>query len=430
MKNRVTKLMVLLCAALSVTACKEDNRGYPEIGENGEVKTKGYVSFANLSVDVVVPSNLQASPAKAQTQAQTKAPAVSTDDYIVTLTNAKTGAMVNEWKKSELPQKVEIYSGNYTLSATNLKSPKSAVFDQPHYLGSSETFTVSENATTTVDPVVCKQHNMSVQVIYGEAFRQEMASYSVMVSSARGSLPLAPDEQRLAYFDVVPLTVVMTGVRNDGENIVRKTTLSEVASGDHHVVNFDMTSTGNAVFDIRVDVTTNEKRVDVVVTDDNTVVDPDPEEPGPEEPGPEEPDNDPSIAGVGFDITKTMFLTEGEEKSVDVNVLAPDGGIQALKVYIESPTLEPLLDMVGLSTSLNLANPSTVSQGDKPSEKEALKTLNLITDEPIVGKTDFTFSIGSFIPLLPVGNHKFKVEMQDGGGKTINTTLSISVSSK
>ncbi len=403
------KVLVLLCAVSALAACKDDNPDYPEIGPGGEVLTKGVASFAMLNLDLQTAVN---------PQAQTKAD-ISTDGFFITVVNAKTGVQAGQWKKSEMPATLELYSGTYTVTATNLLSPRSGVFEQPHYLG-SQNFTISENLTTLVGTIVCTQQNMSIQVCYGDAFKNEMTSYGVMVSSSRGNLPIPAAETRLGYFDPVTLTVLMSGVREDGEQIVRKVVISDVAAGYAHVVNFNLTSTGTATLDVTVDMTTNDKPVDVVITDDNTIVDPDPEDPdnpgGDDEPDPVAP----TIAGVGFDIAQTMTFSEGTERTVDVNVLAPEGGIQSLKVVIDSPTLAPLLVGIGLGTTLDLTNPSA-------SDKAMLKELGLITDAPIVGEEDFTFSIGSFMPLLPVGTHKFKVDLTDSTGATASETLTIVV---
>ncbi|MEG1648834.1 MAG: hypothetical protein RR277_02985, partial [Rikenellaceae bacterium] len=192
-------------------------------------------------------------------------------------------------------------------------------------------------------------------------------------------------------------------------------------AGDAQVINFEVSSKGSATIGITVDVTVNEKTVNVVIEDNGTIIDPDPTPDPDPDPTPDPTDKVPTIQGVGFAIGDVMRFPSGTIKVVDVKVLAPSGGIKTLDVVIDSPTLGPLLQGLGIPTNLDLVSPT-------PEVKKLLQDLKLIGTEPVKGKKEFQFSIGSFMPLLPIGTHKFKVVVTDSMDQKTTETLVIIVS--
>lgn len=406
MKSILTRFIPLLVIGIMSLSCMKQQSPEPEKPE-----AKGIVSFAKIQVSVDL---------SAKDEQTTKANEVlDPDKFYVTLINKRDNSVIGEWVKAEMPEQLEVFSGEYEIRCTNLLTHKAAEWDQPVYTG-TQTFKVAEGATTTVDNIICKLANMSVKVEYGEQLVADMLSYQVAVTNNRGILTYKSTETRKGYFDAGVLVASLQGTRKDGTAITKVITIPGGTAGDAHVIKFDVNTKGTAVIGIKVDLTVNDKVVKVEIEDDGTIVDPDPDpEPNPD-PDPDPQPQQPSIAGVGFDISQTMTFPSGTEKVVDVKVLAPNGGIKTLDVVIDSPTLGPLLDGLGIPTNLDLVTPT-------PEVKKLLQDLKLIGTEPVAGKTEFQFSIGAFMPLLPIGTHKFKVVLVDEGGSQATETLTIIV---
>lgn len=412
MKTILKRFISSLFIVIMCFGCSDDNKKFDELDPNGNVVTRGFVSFAkiNLTVDLSI-----------KDASVTKADALDTQKFYVTIINKKDNTVVGEWIKSEMPEKVEIYTGDYTVQCRNLNNHKSGVWEQPFYQGTQD-FKVSEGATTTIDNIVCRMANVSVKVNFGEQFIKDMLDYRVSVTNGRGILTYTSEETRIGHFDPGTIIASLQGTRFDNTPITKVVTIPGATAGDAHVINFNLTSKGSATIVIEVDVTVNDKVVNVEIDDDGAIIDPNPDPDPDPDPDPENPEAKlPSIQGVGFDISQTMTLASGATKVVDVKVLAPNGGIKTLDVVIDSPTLGPLLDGLGIPTTLDLVTPT-------PDVKKILQDLKLIGTEPVGGKTEFQFSIGSFMPLLPIGTHKFKVVLVDDAGNKVSETLTIIVS--
>lgn len=411
MKTILKRFISSLFIIIMSLSCSDDNKQYEPVNPT-EPSTKGFVSFAKINVSI----DLTKSDKETKTTAS-----IDTEKFYVTITNKKDNKQTGQWIKSEMPAQLEIFTGEYIITCTNLLTHKAAEWEQPLYIGSQE-FKVVEGATTTVNNIVCKLANMSVRIEYGEQLKNDMLTYQANVTNSRGILSFKSDETRKGYFDQGTLVASLQGTRKDGTSITKVITIPGGVAGDAHLIKFDVNTKGTAVVGITVDLTVNDKVVTVEVPDDGTIIDPDPD-PDPEEPeDPDKPEEKlPSIAGVGFDISQTMSFPSGTTKVVDVKVLAPNGGIKTLDVIIESPTLGPLLEGLGIPTTLDLVSPT-------PDVKKILQDLKLIGTEPVKGKTEFQFSIGSFMPLLPIGTHKFKVVLTDDSGAKATETLTIIVS--
>lgn len=408
MKSILTRLISLLFIVIMSLSCMKQHDPEPE-----KVETKGIVSFAKINVSVDLST---------KDEQTTKVTGVlDPEKFHVTLVSKKDNSVIGQWIKAEMPAQLEIFSGEYEIRCTSLLTYKAAEWEQPVYSG-AQTFKVAEGATTTVDNIVCKLANMSVKVVYGEQLIADMSTYQVAVTNNRGILTYTSSETRKGYFDTGVLVASLKGTRKDGTAITKVLTISGGTAGDAHVIKFDVNTKGTAVIGITVDLTVNDKVVNVEIEDDGTIVDPDPDpDPTPDpDPDPDPQPQQPSVAGVGFDISQTMTFPSGTIKTVDVKVLAPNGGIKTLDVIIDSPTLGPLLDGLGIPTNLDLVTPTS-------DVKKLLQELKLIGTEPVGGKTEFQFSIGSFMPLLPIGTHKFKVVLVDGGGVKVAETLTIIV---
>ena len=99
-----------------------------------------------------------------------------------------------------------------------------------------------------------------------------------------------------------------------------------------------------------------------------------------------------------------------------------DKGISSLVVDIISDDLtDDFLREVGLASTFDLAAPGEM-QG-------ALAGLGFPTGAEVTGKTDVTFDITQFLPLLDIyqGVHKFHITVTDADGNKADRTLSFIV---
>lgn len=145
----------------------------------------------------------------------------------------------------EVPEVISMDPGTYTIEA---RSPgdKAVSWDQPMYVGSQEV-TITPGKVEEV-AIVCSLSNMKVSVQTTEKFRNEMAEYTVTVTSEDGVLIFGKEEieaGRSGYFDVAPLSMDLTAVRQTGGPRVNyHVEISDVAPRDHHVFTLDAAETG------------------------------------------------------------------------------------------------------------------------------------------------------------------------------------------
>lgn len=145
----------------------------------------------------------------------------------------------------EVPEVISMDPGTYTIEA---RSPgdKAVSWDQPMYVGSQEV-TITPGNVEEVS-IVCSLSNMKVSVQTTEKFRNEMAEYTVTVTSEDGVLIFGKEEieaGRSGYFDVAPLSMDLTAVRQTGGPRVNyHVEISDVAPRDHHVFTLDAAETG------------------------------------------------------------------------------------------------------------------------------------------------------------------------------------------
>ncbi|MEG1649878.1 MAG: DUF4493 domain-containing protein, partial [Rikenellaceae bacterium] len=146
MKTILKRFIYSLFIIMMSMGCSEDNKKFDEVGPDGNIVTRGYVSLAKIDITVDIST---------KGESITKAGEIDTKDFIVTIINKKDNSVAGEWKKSEMPEKVEVYTGDYTVKVVSMKNHKTAAWEQPYYTGSRD-FKVSEGVTTIIEPVVCK----------------------------------------------------------------------------------------------------------------------------------------------------------------------------------------------------------------------------------------------------------------------------------
>lgn len=377
---------------------------------------------------------------------ETKAGSEAVDEFYVKILSGET--VVKSYSKyRDVPNAVEIAPGTYTIEAgTSNNSP--AAFNEPVFYGSGE-FTVSAGAVVPVD-LTCTLRNMKVTIRYTEAFGNEVAAdFEIVVTNGIGTLLFDKtiiDEGYSGYFSVAPLSIRLNGKRKStGEEILHSIEIPDGKAKDHFVLTFDAQETGDIQFGqngtggITIDWTVNDRQQEVVVPGEDETPVPDEGDgsedgDGGNEGGDGNPVEEylPTITGDG--IGTPVKLTAAEASTAVVDVLINTLNNKTIKdviVKIDSPTLtEEFMSGMDLGASeFSIVNFSSDSVGQ--TRKACLLELGLISEsKPIYGKSEYTFSIGGFMPMLIAiaksgDEHKFIIKVKDSGDKIATATCVI-----
>ena len=116
-----------------------------------------------------------------------------------------------------------------------------------------------------------------------------------------------------------------------------------------------------------------------------------------------------NIATADFGVAKVVFLVENKIQDMDVTIVS------------ESLT-EEVLQEFGLDDQFSLTEPGEYEEAIKGS-------LGLPCGEEVVDKTELTFDITTFVPMLAAfsGDHTFKIDITDQKGNTKSYELKFHV---
>ncbi|MCC8174796.1 MAG: DUF4493 domain-containing protein [Odoribacter sp.] len=347
------------------------------------------------------------------------------------------------WNKySEMSSVLAIPAGSYTLEAYN--GEQRAGFETPYYYGEKDFEIGIQEVVQT--QVICKLACVELTVNFSELFLSNIENGVCRIYSQEGQIVMfTPEETRKGYIAVPAdstLVVSVTGVYVEtGDDLKQTYYIESIKPQQSHVINLSVTTIsiidGNNL--LVVDHSVNEQETNVLVPGGNEVIDnngdkgtwDDEDGNGGEEPGPgESGDEDkPSIKGDGFDIDNVLVVSTAEAeagKAVDVEILAPNGGIANLFLWMESGDSELNEIFQGLDLG-NKNNPGDLANASNETWVEILQGIGIIDlQNPIYGTEKYIFSVGAFMELLTEGyTHKFHIALVDGGGERIEKTLVI-----
>lgn len=211
--------------------------------------------------------------------------------------------------------------------------------------------------------------------------------------------------------------------------------IANLADGDSFVINLtDEGSTDSYLsIGLTVDLTFTEVGETIEIPVENITYD-GPSVPGGEtDPEPGEGENTLTVTGIPatYNLSLSELSVSEEMPTIQVN-MASENGIKSLVVSIESDneTFPVLLAAMDLDKPFDLCNLE-----DRPTAKEQLETLSLITEETYNqlhsgSLTNYTFDVTSLVALLPgqglMGCHKFTLTISDGN-ETKEGTLTVNV---
>lgn len=409
-------LITILCAFLSLTTSCNNKKITPNGGESNKVgKLKLTVAKDKADYEVAV---VKSSPIVA--------------DFKVIIKDVD-GVEVMSWDKaSDIDEIVGLKVGNYTVEA-NSGAMAAADWDTPHY-GGTQSFLVAPENITAVN-LVCYIDNAKVTLKYTDEFKAYFGDdYKIdLVNDLNSASPLTftSTESRSAFVKPGRTELRFSSIKAPSNVKV----LENVKAREHHILTFGVKETGDAIFDIKVDVTTNDINMDLEVPTDEEDLGNGGDMPNPDptpDPDPE-PDPDPTpssvfIVGDGFNIDENLVLTDGIEiidmqckVPVKVNLTA-ENGIKELIVDIISPDLtEELLNSALGAKRFDMANPT-------PEVKANLITFGILAEDAVVkGAKSYVFDITGFMGIIPANviPHKFEITLVDENNNTITKTLSI-----
>lgn len=390
----------------------------------------------------------------------TKAGAIDTDEFYVTLTDWSGNAVESDGVTyrnilyKNLPDEISgLPSGPYTISVSSHEEAPAASFDTPVYGGSTD-FTVKTGATTPVT-VRCTVQNVKVTINPSAGFLSELTSYTITVTNEDGGSVhwtndaavtgsnVTTDLTLPAHFSVSALDVNVTGYRkingaelNLQENAEWNGKIANVAAADHHIINIDARTTGAAGGENGITITVDgsqlnevESNLDVPGFEDVPVDGPDwgeNEEGGDEEGGAEAPE----VEGLEliWPGNESFERTElKSEMSVNLTINAVHG-IKEFVVYVNSPTVDFVTAVAAMGAQGETENDAVLDFSDDM-VVEGMCAIELISESPI-GKTTVDFPLSGLLPLIiDVGNpesdtvHTFTMYLKDMKDQVLSIPL-------
>ena len=123
----------------------------------------------------------------------------------------------------------------------------------------------------------------------------------------------------------------------------------------------------------------------------------------------------PTITSETLDLNNSNVITDDIVATVNIN--APNGIKNFVVDIISEQLTKEMLQDVGLDATFDLANPGNLG--------EALTELGFPTGDAVLGKTNLTFDITDFMPLLVIfpGQHQFKLTITDMKDNTVSQSL-------
>lgn len=194
-------------------------------------------------------------------------------DFKVTIYNA-AGVTIRVFESaSEMPEEIELESGQYYVTAHSDNNTPAA-FDNPYYFGKSDVFSISPGGQQSIG-VNCELANTMITIVYSDIIKNNYSDYSTIVSSTVGSLTFIKDEIRAGYFQPLPLNISasLTWQKDDGSYATRTLTgtIPSPQPKKHYEIHINASEAGgSAILAINLDETT--VPVEIVQITGETVV--------------------------------------------------------------------------------------------------------------------------------------------------------------
>lgn len=384
-----------------------------------------------------------------QPVSQTRAEAVATNNFPVTIQGTSTGVtdVLKEYATAdEVPSSITVPVGNYTVSS-HTPGTLEKKMDAPYYAGSTD-ITVSKGVTSQVD-VVCRMANSRIQMQYGDDFKEAFSEWTITVDDG-SDMALTYTQDNLTpdaiywHFgeDVTTITVNIKAKTTEGNTVTERQSFKKADAAENYeevgdaftggdALEINMGTVESSTGDLTgITITTNitfeneSESVEIPTTDPD-----EPEEPGEGGDEPVEPGENSVTLNLPADVTYSI----GNAPASADAYIASEAGIESIIVQIvpgntlfeealnQYDLLKPLLtgaDLVGNDNFFLLLSTLTGSQMEVPQQ----------------GDKEYTFQIGAFFNFLDLMGptdtdtpHIFNITVTDANKESATGSLRVTV---
>lgn len=348
-----------------------------------------------------------------------------------------------EYTVATFPKVHEFAPGKYDLTVTSPEKESHLSLESASY-SAYETFTIIADKVTVLD-VHCKVSNMKVSVAPTANFFNQLSSYNITVTAkyddtatpvsvvwTEADFNAEGKTDKVAYFDVAPLSVMVSGRRAiDGSDasLEKPFEIKTVAPMDHHILNVDVQLVGKlqSAISIVIDGTLNSYESDITVGGFEEIPIPDDNEGGETE----------SVLPYMTWKSNPDFevMTIDENLDVNIDIYAP----RKIKTFLVkvSSNFEQFVQVLTAVDENAEVDPET---GVKPNRKymdlindqvlfQNLDDLGLVLPhaDEILGRDYVPFSLSSLVPLITTvvedDNVTFTLELTDRDGNILTKDL-------
>ena len=182
----------------------------------------------------------------------------------IKITNAQENVVFESDDWTAIKEDILLAPGAYTIDAFSaLTDGTTAGFDLPYYVGKKE-ITITGNSIQPVE-VECVLANVKVTIQYSEAVKKNFTATRTNVSNSSGEIWFERDETRSAYFVAENLALSLALTNTDGASFTLPGTVENVLPREHYRITYDIKTTGSGDFEIILDQSTKEYKVNIKV---------------------------------------------------------------------------------------------------------------------------------------------------------------------
>ena len=444
MKTMNGLFLTLTFGALLLTGCVNEEPPYKKT-DNGTsaTGTTGYLNGEAMYLNVIADTETDSRPEDTEDETQnppaeasaTTRATVATDDYRVRIVRADGTDTPFEGSYAELKETLGeapmvLPTGSYNLEVCSHREEEipAAEWDSPVY-GTTYPFTITKDATTTINKIVCTLQNIKVTLLCSADLADQLtAETKATISLGAASMEFGKerwDGRQAAFFlpaaEENNLDFLLTGSFTDGGEVKFSKTITGVKAGQWRKIELVIVyaSQGEIKFDIKVNNFVLDDTVTINGTDGlwEEIF---------EEGGGEEGEA-PTIVMQGWDITQPYVLETVDPVRVDI--AAPNGGIRSLLVRIESGPLQEIL--VSVSEALTGEFDLCEIQPGTPEGDLLADGVGFQIGDEVKGQQSTYFEINSEIltALKSLGDpgekHYFHLRVIDNAGGETSATLTL-----
>ena len=414
MKARFFTLLTMSCALVPLvfSSCKRDPYDW------GGSEETGTLSFAALGISADT-------EVEQISRAVTEAPTY----YIISIYNS-LDVKVKELSYGELKTagSIKLQIGSYVAKVRSQATVPTAAFEEPVY-GADQSFSITQNNTTTLSSVVCKLINIKVTVRYNDKMTSVLTDDCVATVEMSGASGANGDRLEFnkayrnasGYFQAFETTNTMVvkfeGTINGlGYTTITPVSFSNVKACQWRMVTFVMkeNEVGNVVITVDVSDWTEDKELRESIDGSDQILGPDPEDNS-------STSTAPKVTYGGNKVpSSAITVTSGMAISFDI---AAEKGIKAFSVDMASDNTDFINDVLSLGVSpLDLINPNEA-------QEQICQMFGFVYGSSLLNATSVVFDLtAATLPLCGFpGTHTFTLTITDNDDQTTVCPIKLKV---